>query len=70
MKQSRVLTGYVFGSLLTLGGLATAIFSDKSSVSRYGVSGGLGIPVWVLGIVVAVFGIVVLVRSLLLQRQE
>jgi hypothetical protein len=70
MKQSRVLTGYVFGSILTLGGLATAVFYDKSSVSRYGVSGGLGIPMWVLGIVVAVFGVVVLVRSFLLQRQK
>jgi hypothetical protein len=70
MKQSRVLTGYVFGSLLAVGGLAMAIFSDRSSVSRFGITGALGIPVWVLGLFVLVFGIVVLVRSLLLQRQE
>jgi hypothetical protein len=70
MKESRVLTGYVFGTLLTLGGLAIALFEDRSSVPRFGVSDALGVPTWVLGVLVLLFGVVVLVRSIRLARQK
>jgi hypothetical protein len=70
MKESRVLTGYVFGTLLTLGGLAIALFEDRSSVPRFGVSAALGVPTWVLGVLVLLFGVVVLVRSIRLARQK
>jgi hypothetical protein len=39
MKQSNVLTGYVFGSIITLLGTLTAIFVDKSAVSQVFQSG-------------------------------
>jgi len=70
MKESTVLTGYVFGSILTLGGVATTVFSDKSAVMNGGVSGALGIPIWVMGVLLLIFGVVVLVRSFRLQRHE
>ena len=70
MKESRVLTGYVFGSILALGGLAMALFVDKSRVPRFGISAALGIPSWILGLLIFVFGVVVLVRSVRLSRQK
>ena len=70
MKQSRVLTGYVFGSILAVGGLLVAIFSDRSRISHVGVSGALGLPLWVLGGLIGIFGVVVIWRSIRLHRQK
>jgi hypothetical protein len=70
VKESRVLTGYVFGGILALGGLLVAVFWDKSDVSSRGVLGALGIPFWVFGALVCVFGVVVIWRSIRLQRQK
>jgi hypothetical protein len=70
MKESTVLTGYVFGSILTLGGLAMVIFVDKAAVMSSGVSDAFGVPVWIMGALVLLFGATVLVRSFRLQRQK
>jgi len=70
VKESTVLTGYVFGSILTLGGLAIAIFADKSAIMSYGVTGFFGVPFWAGGVFLFIFGVVVLVRSFRLQRQK
>jgi hypothetical protein len=70
VKESRVLTGYVFGGILALGGLLVAVFADRSRVSHVGVSGALDMPLWLLGALVCVFGVVVIWRSIRLQRQK
>jgi len=70
VDNPRVLIGYVFGSIFTLGGLATALFVDKSQVSSTGVTGFLGIPIWIMGLLIAAAGIVILWRSVLLHRKS
>ena len=65
-----MLTGYVFGSILALGGLAIALFVDRSAIMSYGVTGALGVPFWAGGVFLFLFGAVVLVRSFRLQRQK
>jgi hypothetical protein len=70
MNDPNVSTGYVFGTLLTVGGLLTAIFVDKSTVSGTGVSGAFDVPMWAMGLAIVVFGVVVLWRTVLLHRKQ
>lgn len=70
MNDPNVSTGYVFGTLLTVGGLLTAIFVDKSTVSGTGISGAFDVPMWAMGLAIVVFGVVVLWRTVLLHRKQ
>jgi len=70
VDNPRVLIGYVFGSIFTVTGALTALFVDKSQVSSTGVTGFLGVPIWIMGLLIAAAGIVILRRSVLLHRKS